>query len=505
MSEIQAWIDSGQQHLAGGAFAEALQEFERALAQQPHNAHLRFLCGECLYHLGEYSAVVQVLSGMNTGDDPVLTVEHAITLGRAHQMLGQPEQAEILLIQAFVKAPANPSAAHNLAIFYEAEGRLQEALTFLEAGTRANPDFLPLQYNLGSVLAQLGETDRAIPVLQHVLALNPYHANAHQNLALLHLRQGQFTAGWRHYAWRFNRKQRETRADDSIPATPVLPAQLEGVHIEVMGEQGIGDELFFMRFLPALKRRGARVTYRLENRKLLSLMPYLVDAADCFDGWVQEGADPKPADISLFAGDLPFALGHGDGAPCPPTLRLRPSAETVATLKRRLSILDGPRPRIGLAWRAGTQQVQAGPSSERWLSKVTPLAALLDIIEPLDVDVVVLQRQLQADEIQYLEGRLPGRWLDASGLDVDLGETLALLACLDRLVGVSNTNVHLFAAMGRGGETLVPRPAEFRWLEQGATSPWFPDFGVHRQGPGGDWTPAMASLRENLRQQFPLR
>ena len=40
-----------------------------------------------------------------------------------------------------------------------------------------------------------------------------------------------------------------------------LPPQLMGKHICVVCEQGLGDELFFLRYAPRLKALGARITY----------------------------------------------------------------------------------------------------------------------------------------------------------------------------------------------------------------------------------------------------
>ena len=90
------------------------------------------------------------------------------------------------------------------------------------------------------------------------------------------------------------------------------------------------------------------------------------------------------------------------------------------------------------------------------------------------------------------------RVLDASGLDQDLCELLASLSCLDGLVGVSNTNVHLMAALGQGGQLLVPFPPEFRWQSDGDFSPWFPRFRVARQNSLGDWSAALAELPMGL-------
>ena len=75
---------------------------------------------------------------------------------------------------------------------------------------------------------------------------------------------------------------------------------------------------------------------------------------------------------------------------------------------------------------------------------------------------------------------------------------LALLTVMDEYVGVSNTNMHLRAGIGKTARVLLPWPAEWRWMAAGAASPWFPGFRVYRQQQNGDWNEALARLSGEL-------
>jgi len=61
---------------------------------------------------------------------------------------------------------------------------------------------------------------------------------------------------------------------------------------------------------------------------------------------------------------------------------------------------------------------------------------------------------------------------------------------------VSNTNMHLRAALGRTARVLVPLPPEGRWGSSGEVSPWFPGFAVYRDTAG--WDAALERLRADL-------
>jgi hypothetical protein len=65
-------------------------------------------------------------------------------------------------------------------------------------------------------------------------------------------------------------------------------------------------------------------------------------------------------------------------------------------------------------------------------------------------------------------------------------------------VGVSNTNMHLVAALGRGAKVLLPFPPEWRWSAGGAGAAFFPGFTLYSQSSNGSWTAALTRLRDDL-------
>jgi hypothetical protein len=112
--------------------------------------------------------------------------------------------------------------------------------------------------------------------------------------------------------------------------------------------------------------------------------------------------------------------------------------------------------------------------------------------------MVMLQRLASNEERKAF---LAGLGRDAFDLDVhdDLRDVLAALSLLDEYVGVSNTYMHLLACLeGRSARALLARPAEWRWLVEGDTSPWFPTFRLYRQQVIGDWTAPLAQLKADL-------
>src|SRR5262249_8493309 len=87
---------------------------------------------------------------------------------------------------------------------------------------------------------------------------------------------------------------------------------------------------------------------------------------------------------------------------------------------------------------------------------------------------------------------------DLSALNENLEDIAAVLSLIDEYVGVSNTNIHMRAGLRKTARVLVPFPAEFRWMDAGGDSPWFPRFPIYRQGADRDWHGVLDLLRKDL-------
>ena len=201
---------------------------------------------------------------------------------------------------------------------------------------------------------------------------------------------------------------------------------------------------------------------------------------------------PAAGDTVFSVGDLPRLLRMAHVEEIPPSLTLTPLPAHVESLRQRLADC-GPPPYLGATWRAGT------PDKEDLLSKETPLARFARLLQPLRATVIALQRAPMSGELDQFTAALGRPVYDFSVLNDDLEAMLALLALLDDYVGVSNTNMHLRAAVGKTARVLVPTPPEWRWMAAGGESPWFPGFSVYRQGVDGDWTQALAQIESDLR------
>lgn len=379
----------------------------------------------------------------------------------ALERLGEPEGAIGHYRRAIQFRPAYVQAINNLGVLLDDAGKHQEAEALFREGLAQDDGVAELWSSLGSNLRAQGQLDAASEAHGRALTLRPDFPECRWNLALLQLAEGDYDEGWANYRYRPG----ADRGATPFPGAPWADDQ-PGAAVNVRGEQGLGDELYFLRFVRELAGRGVKVRYAGDARlRPLLRRLHFIEVADLSDrgDWVS-------------AADLPYLLSARSA---PASIRLDAEPAHLARMRARLN-QAGPPPYLGITYRAGIKQ----PGS---LYKEISIAALAVAIRNYPGTIVNLQRAPSAGEAA-----------DFTACNDDLEDMLALMTLIDHLAGVSNTNMHLRAAAGRRALVLVTHPAEYRWMAAGDTSPWFPDFRLFRQAADGSWDAALAALTAAL-------
>jgi len=392
---------------------------------------------------------------------------------------GRPADAERAFRLAIAKRPDLADAWINLGNTLCALDRPLQAVACYDRAHAVDAVDVSLWINRGHANKQADRLDDAADDYSRAIAQAPIHDKARFARALLDLARGRFDRGWQGYAARESMRRHRAGAHQRP-----LPDDLSRRRILIRHDQGLGDELFFLRFVARLRARGAHVTYWPDPR-----LAAMLTRAGIANRIADDGAGAF--DYRLSVGDLPLALAMASVDDIPPAFPIPPEAACDRAVADRLDAA-GPPLRIGVAWRAGTE------ARGRLLHKAVPLEALAHALADLPATMVILQRDPDPAEIVRFAALVGRPVLDLSGLNADLEAMLALVGRLDALVGVSNTNVHFRVARGRPCHVLVPRPPEFRWMAAGRESPWFPGSPVYRQALDGSWDAALAALRDDL-------
>jgi hypothetical protein len=337
---------------------------------------------------------------------------------------------------------------------------------------KERPDDAAILRSLGQASARLGQAAHAFRYYHRAIEVHPDDADAHFELAVLYLQHGNYTRGFIEYEWRLRRAQciAPRYAQGAMWAGQALADEPLMVHCE----QGLGDAMQFIRFLPQVRERVARI--------YLACHPPLVRLFSGLEGL--EG-------IVTDGDALPPCAYH-----CPLLSLPRIFQVKLESLPRRVPYLPtagltpkrGGRKRVGLVWRAHRGSGNTASRSAA-LADLRPLAGL-------EVDWVSLQRDVTPEERELLRADFRAEIL---GDDFrDLRDTADCVEQLDLVLTVDTSVAHLAGGLARPVWVMLPRWGDWRWLEDRADSPWYPTARLFRQEAERDWGGVVGRVREEL-------
>ncbi len=203
---------------------------------------------------------------------PDYAAAHA-NLGNALTAQGKAAEAIAACRRAVELDPASAVNANSLGAALAAAGQAREAIEMYTRAISIAPDYAEAHSNLGNALTVIGQPAAALDAFRAAVAIAPESIPARWNLAVELLRQGDFEAGWAQHEWRLR-----TRAN--APVRPFAQPQwagesLGGRTILLHGEQGFGDTLQFVRYVPMVAALGATVVLECQPglAKLLHRFP----------------------------------------------------------------------------------------------------------------------------------------------------------------------------------------------------------------------------------------
>jgi hypothetical protein len=348
---------------------------------------------------------------------------------------------------------------------------------------------------LGVLLQDRGEYDEALFHYNRLLRSNPSELAPAFHKSQILLSRKEFEVGFRYFQARPNRVFSKYNSQYELWNTAPLSHDLKGKLILVLSEQtGIGDDIFFARFYPGLKSRGAHVVFNCDARSAdVIRLGKVTDECVVGDSKIN-------SDIALLAGDLPLALRAWENKFPEP---FRMTCDTVSIAVARQILEKYPRPYIGLTWAAGTQK-QSNRLHDLWslLSKTIPVDVLGKSLNGVCGTFFVIQRNVSDIDLLELEECLGHKAIDLSTFTADLKTVSALLSLMDEYICVPNTHMHLRVAINRPCHILVPSPPEWRLLEAGDESIWYPGCKVYRQEYAGNWIKGLSRIRQYLLEKY---
>lgn len=466
-----------------GKCSQAIENYNQAVELAPDCAEIHYNLANALQSEGRHSeAADSYRRALKLKRDYAAAFNNlAITLREQ----GDIEQATENYRQAVRLEPDCARYRSNLASILQYQGRLAEAVAQCERTISLEPDCAEAYHNLASVLRDQGRCGEAVEQNRRAIRLRPEHAETHWNQAIAHLLNGDFSEGWKEYEWR-----RKTDWDASAyPHTHRKPRwdgeSLAGKRLLVYCEQGLGDCIQFVRYLPMVKAMGAAVIFEA--------WPSLCGLLKEFDGIDElvelsfETRTRAQFDCCASIMDLPGIFGTTEGTIPASAPYIHADPARVEHWRRKLA---GPDFKVGIVW-AGSARHANDHNRSCSLEHFAPIGQIEG------VKLYGLQKGEPARQADELAGKVAVENLAEHF--ADFTDAAAAIECLDMVVSVDTAVLHLAGAMGKCVWALLPFAPDWRWMLGRADSPWYPTMKLFRQEEWGDWNSVFRKVTEELR------
>jgi tetratricopeptide (TPR) repeat protein len=498
---------------------EALALYDRALSIDPNHANSLTNLSHTLLELKRYPeafACAERAAACNPSD-----VNAFNNLGCALHNLGRNHEALSALDKALLRDSGHIDALYNRASVLRALERIDEAAAIYERVLTLQPRHLKALNNFGNLLVELERNEAALAIFdravalapddpmtlnnrgialqvlnrhdealkccERALAIDPAHADAHYNEGFIRLTLGDLRNGWPKYEFRFDKVE-------PMPPRRGFPQPLwggesfRGRRLLLHAEQGIGDTLQFVRYVPLIAHEGGEIILEVQ-RQLKTLLAPIEGVSSLV---IRD--EPLPAfDIQCPLLSLPRIFGTELGTIPSKVPYIEAPPERIEKWKRRV---PDSGLRVGVGW-AGNPQFKADRSRSIGLARLAPLFA------QAGVQFISLHREVRPEHAGLLKS-LPRITHFGEELE-DFADTAAIVSQLDLVISSDTSIVHLAGAMGVPVWVLLKFSPDWRWMLNSEESPWYPTAKLYRQPSLGDWESVVERVREDLSRWVEIR
>ncbi len=442
---ISAEIKSGAELLDQGNYAEAILKFKEILSKDKSN-----------YNTLNYLAV-------------------------AYSMLKKYDNAIEALNSAIDFQPSFPNAYLNLGIILFQKGEKEESLQFYKSAIERDKYNSYGFFNYAVALSELGLYDKAKANYEKAIEQNSSNYLAQYNLGLLNLLLGNFKSGWEGYEYRAEAEVVEKR---TMPGKRWNGESIKNSTLYIYPDQGFGDTIQFVRFLPIVKQRVGKLIFECQPSlfSLFKELPFFDEIVE-----MQESLEPiKNYDYYLPITSLGNILNINQNSTVWEKPYLSPNAKI--TFEKANSLINVTEKKIGLVWRSNSNY----KSDEK---RAIPLQRLQKIFSLSGIRFYSLQMEPTAKEIEIFKK------FDITDLSNELNnfnDTAQILDQMDLIISTDTALPHLAGAMGKPTWLLLSSQPDWRWQLNNADSFWYPSLKLFRQKKHENWNKVVEAIYYNL-------
>ncbi|WP_269606359.1 tetratricopeptide repeat protein [Prochlorococcus marinus] len=470
-----------------GNFRQAEKSIREAIRLKPNFAEFYFQLANVLKKSEKYNeAEISIRKAIKLKSD---YAEAYSNLGNILKNLDKFNEAERYFRKAIKLKPDFAEAYNNLGSLFRTLGELEKAEEVTRKAVDIKPDFSMALSNLGNTLQALGKLNEAEIFTREAIKFDPNYALAHINLASIQLLTGNYESGLKHYE--FRDKLNNSLLLYAIPKVKKVDNEnlQKGSKILVISEQGLGDTIQYMRYIPYLRNKGIDISFCAQE-KLHRLIK-------------SSGIDPNPLTakqatkvsegkwISLLS--LPRHLNVNPKNPIISEPYIFSKDELNLKWKNILS--QEKRPIVGINW-------QGNPEMEKtYQGRSFPLENFSGILDQNKITLLSLQKGFGTEQLdncsfknKFVEcqPQIDSTW--------DFLDNAAIIHNCDLIITCDTSIAHLAGGMGKKVWLLLKDIPFWTWGLDGDSTFWYPSMRLFRQKERNNWSEVMVRVSKQLKE-----
>ena len=440
-----------------------------------------------------------ILQDLGNLKDAELSTRKAIELNPnfadAHSNLGsilkdldKLKDAELSARKAIELNPNLADAHLNLGDILRDIDNLRDAELSTQKAIELNPNFTDAHLNLGVILQDLGNLKDAELATRKAIKLNPDYADAYFNLSSIQLLKGNYQSGLKNYEYRFKKKK------------PVIPYgkmkikrsntidSAQGNKLLIVAEQGLGDTLQFMRYIPYIFKQGIDVSFCAQEKLHTLIKTSGIDKNPLTPEKTSQVA--KGVWIPLLS--VPKYLKVSPKNP----IVSEPYIDSTFELKKKWKqiLSNEKKPIIGINW-------QGNPELENtYKGRSIPLKLFSTLLDQNDITLLSLQKSFGSEQFnlcsfkdKFVECQTQ---IDATW---DFLENAAIIENCDLIITCDTSIAHLAGGMGKNVWLLLRDVPYWTWGLIEESTFWYPSMRLFRQKERHNWEEVMRRVSNQLK------
>lgn len=320
-------------------------------------------------------------------------------------------------------------------------------------------------YNIAVSCQKLGEYEEAEKYYKKMLEIAPKDVDTQTSLGMCYLTQKKFKEG---YDLFFKRDKSKL---DKFTNNPWNVGEKIPDEIVVMCDQGFGDHIQFIRYLPFLPAKHIKVATPKALKKLFQQNYANIEFIDY--------EEINPATKSLRVTDLAYILGIDfDNIPY-----------QDGYLKSESADIQNKKPKIGLCWEAGNAGIRTMINRTINIKCFEPI---------LNLDKIQVYSFQVKDTLKGNENY--PQMINLAKDFKDFSDTAKALMSMDIMVTVDTAVAHLAGALGVKTYLLLPYTADWRWFDDTQTTPWYKSVEIFKQQDSISWEEPINEILARISQ-----